>query len=52
MPIRLPIVDDYEVVRQGLQVFLSGDPTLEIVGKRLTGLRPWNWPVSYTPMSC
>src|SRR5215212_12010528 len=37
MPIRLLIVDDHEVVRQGLRVFLSGDPTLEIVGEAADG---------------
>jgi DNA-binding NarL/FixJ family response regulator len=32
VPIRVLIVDDHEVVRHGLQNFLSGDPELEVVG--------------------
>jgi len=32
MAIRVLIVDDHEVVRHGLQNFLSGDPELELVG--------------------
>ena len=38
MPIRLLIVDDHEVVRQGLRVFLSDDPQIEIVGEAADGL--------------
>jgi DNA-binding NarL/FixJ family response regulator len=52
MPIRLLIVDDHEFVRQGLRVFLSAIRRWRLWGKRPTGLRPWNWPGSYTPMSC
>jgi NarL family two-component system response regulator LiaR len=33
MPVRVLIVDDHEVVRRGLRVFLSSDPTLESVGE-------------------
>src|SRR5438445_4921584 len=38
MPIRLLIVDDHEVVRQGLRVFLD-DPEIEIVGEAADGLQ-------------
>ena len=33
MPIRILIVDDHAVVRQGLRMFLSLDPELEVVGE-------------------
>ena len=39
MPIRLLIVDDHEVVRQGLRVFLSTDSTIEIVGEAEDGVQ-------------
>jgi NarL family two-component system response regulator LiaR len=37
MPIRILIVDDHSVVRQGLHMFLSLDPELEIVGEATNG---------------
>lgn len=37
MPIRILIVDDHSVVRQGLRMFLSLDPELEIVGEAANG---------------
>lgn len=49
MPIRVLIVDDHSVVRQGLRLFLRTDPELEVVGEapdgaqaliRATELRP------------
>jgi DNA-binding NarL/FixJ family response regulator len=39
MPVRLLIVDDHEVVRQGLRVFLGGDPTIDIVGEAEDGVQ-------------
>jgi NarL family two-component system response regulator LiaR len=33
MPIRILIADDHSVVRQGLKMFLSLDPELEIIGE-------------------
>lgn len=33
MPIRILIVDDHSVVRQGLQMFLALDPEIEVVGE-------------------
>ena len=39
MPIRLLIVDDHEVVRRGLRVFLADDPDIEIVGEAADGLQ-------------
>jgi DNA-binding NarL/FixJ family response regulator len=39
MPIRLLIVDDHMVVRQGLRMFLGMDPELEIVGEAPNGAR-------------
>ena len=37
MPIRILIVDDHSVVRQGLRMFLGLDPELEIVGEAENG---------------
>jgi len=37
MPIRLLIVDDHSVVRQGLQMFLKLDRDLEIIGEAVNG---------------
>ncbi len=37
MPIRLLVVDDHEVVRQGLRTFLDVDSDLEIVGEAPDG---------------
>lgn len=37
MPIRLLIADDHGVVRQGLRMFLSTDPEIEIVGEARDG---------------
>jgi DNA-binding NarL/FixJ family response regulator len=37
MTIRILIADDHDVVRQGLQMFLSDDPDLEIVGEARNG---------------
>lgn len=37
MPIRLLIVDDHAVVRQGLQMFLRLDHELEIIGEAVNG---------------
>jgi len=38
MGIRILIVDDHSVVRQGLQMFLTLDPELEIVGEAENGI--------------
>lgn len=37
MPIRVLIADDHSVVRQGLRMFLSTDPELEIAGEARDG---------------
>jgi two-component system, NarL family, response regulator LiaR len=37
MPIRVLLVDDHTVVRQGLRMFLSLDPELEVVGEAENG---------------
>ncbi len=39
MPIRLLLVDDHAVVRQGLRMFLGLDPDFEIVGEAANGAR-------------
>jgi NarL family two-component system response regulator LiaR len=39
MPVRLLIVDDHEMVRQGLRVFLDSDPAIEIVGEAEDGIQ-------------
>ncbi len=36
-PIRIIIADDHSVVRQGLRMFLSSDPELEVVGEARDG---------------
>jgi DNA-binding NarL/FixJ family response regulator len=38
MPIRILIADDHGVVRQGLRMFLSLDPELEVVGEASNGV--------------
>jgi DNA-binding NarL/FixJ family response regulator len=38
MPIRVLLVDDHSVVRQGLRMFLSLDPDLDIVGEAANGV--------------
>ena len=37
MPIRILITDDHQVVRQGLRMFLSDDPDMEVVGEAANG---------------
>src|SRR3990172_12853369 len=37
MPIRILLADDHSVVRQGLHMFLSLDPELEVVGEAVNG---------------
>jgi two-component system, NarL family, response regulator LiaR len=37
MPVRIVIVDDHSMVRQGLKVFLSFDAELEVVGEAVNG---------------
>jgi NarL family two-component system response regulator LiaR len=37
MPIRILITDDHQVVRQGLRMFLSDDPDMEVVGEAADG---------------
>lgn len=39
MAIRILIVDDHAVVRQGLRMFLALDPELEVVGEAANGAR-------------
>src|SRR2546427_12780156 len=39
MAIRVLIVDDYSVVREGLRMFLARDPDLEVVGEAADGAR-------------
>ena len=42
MTIRILIADDHSVVRQGLHMFLSLDPELEIIGEATNGLEAVN----------
>jgi DNA-binding NarL/FixJ family response regulator len=37
MPVRVLVADDHSVVRQGLRMFLSLDPEIEIVGEAANG---------------
>lgn len=42
MTIRILVVDDHSVVRQGLQMFLRLDPDLEVVGEASNGVEAVN----------
>jgi NarL family two-component system response regulator LiaR len=37
MPVKILIVDDHSVVRQGLRMFLALEPTFELVGEAMNG---------------
>jgi YesN/AraC family two-component response regulator len=37
MTIRIVLADDHSVVRQGLKMFLSLDPDLEVIGEAQNG---------------
>ena len=37
MAIRILVVDDHSVVRQGLKMFLGLDPELEVIGEAVDG---------------
>ena len=52
MSIRLVLVDDHSVVRQGLKMFLSLDPELEVVGKPATEKKPSRLWVESCPTWC
>src|SRR5262249_41972497 len=39
MAIRVLIVDDHSIVREGLRMFLARDPDLEVVGEAADGAR-------------
>lgn len=39
MSIRILIVDDHKVVRQGIRLFLKVDPELEVIGEATNGLQ-------------
>lgn len=49
MTIRVLIVDDHSVVRQGLQMFLSLDPEIVIVGEARTGVEAVRLARHYRP---
>jgi DNA-binding NarL/FixJ family response regulator len=49
MTIRVVIADDHNVVRQGLRMFLSTDPALEIVGEARNGLEAVQLTADLTP---
>ena len=46
MPIRILIVDDHEVVRQGLRVSLGVDSALEVVGEAAAGAEATSTPAA------
>ena len=49
MPIRVLIVDDHSVVRQGLRMFLGTDPELEIIGEARNGAEALRMAVELRP---
>ena len=49
MPIRVLLVDDHSVVRQGLRMFLSLDPDLDIVGEAANGAEAVRLAHDYQP---
>jgi two-component system, NarL family, response regulator LiaR len=49
MPIRIVIADDHAIVRQGLRVFLSFDPELEVVGEAVNGKQAVELAYQYRP---
>jgi DNA-binding NarL/FixJ family response regulator len=49
MPIRILIADDHSVVRQGLKMFLTLDPELEVVGEAANGEEALNMSRALSP---
>ncbi|MDQ2708220.1 MAG: response regulator transcription factor [Actinomycetota bacterium] len=49
MPVRVLIVDDHSVVRQGLRMFLALDPDLEVVGEAADGAEAISFARALTP---
>jgi NarL family two-component system response regulator LiaR len=49
LSIRILIADDHSVVRQGLRMFLSSDPELEIIGEASNGLEAVNQVEQFHP---
>jgi two-component system, NarL family, response regulator LiaR len=49
VPIRVLIVDDHNVVRQGLRMFLGTDPELEIIGEARDGAEALQLALQYSP---
>lgn len=49
-PVRLIVVDDEPMVRQGLAMILGSDP--EVVGAAGTGWRLWAWSAPPAPRRC
>lgn len=49
MPIRILIADDHSVVRQGLKMFLTLDPELEVVGEAANGEEAVNMSRTLSP---
>ena len=52
MPIRVLIVDDHAVVRQGLRMFLQVDDELVLLERRATAKKLCAWRASSHPTSC
>ncbi len=49
MPVRVLIVDDHSVVRQGLRMFLALDPDLDVVGEAADGAEAISFARALTP---
>lgn len=41
--VRIAVVDDHEIVRDGIQILLEDEPGFEIVGKLKPGKKPLNF---------
>jgi DNA-binding NarL/FixJ family response regulator len=49
LPIRVLIVDDHEIVREGLETLLSEEPEIEVVGQASNGLEALNRAAALRP---
>ena len=41
--IKILLVDDHKVIRDGLRLLLDDHPDMQVVGRRTTVEMPWRW---------